>query len=94
MKQAYELITHLTSPSPPWVGRERMLNDFAYTFGWQPSDTLDAPLVAPFSNAHLIVEHGLENTAVISFLRSDRLGKGSYQGNCPILLRYLQCPSR
>jgi hypothetical protein len=72
MREAYDLITALTSPSLPFRGRERILNDFALEFGWQPSDSLDAPIVAEFSNAHLVVEHGLENAAVISFLRSDK----------------------
>jgi hypothetical protein len=51
------------------IDRPRILNDFAYSFGWTPSDSLDIPSTRNFANAHLIVEHGLENQAVITFLQ-------------------------
>lgn len=47
-----------------------MLNDFAHGLGWQPSDPFYAPQVQDIATAHLLVEHGLENTAVLTFLRS------------------------
>jgi len=46
-----------------------MLNDFSYHFGWTPSDRLEVPITNNTSNAHLVVEHGFENQAVISFLK-------------------------
>jgi len=68
----YDLVKSLTSQILPDGERARILNDFAYELGWQPSDYLDDPKVSGFANAHLLVEHGLENTAVISFLKSPR----------------------
>ncbi len=72
MLNAYDLIVRLTSQDLSLFDRTRMLTEFAYGFGWQPSDSLDDPTALEISNAHLVVEHGLENTAVITFLRSPR----------------------
>ena len=67
----YNTVMRLTSSasvlSP--VDRGRILNDFAYNFGWTPSDILDMPSTNEFATAHLIIEHGLENQAVITFLQ-------------------------
>ena len=72
MLNAYDLIVRLTSQDLSLFDRTRMLTEFAYGFGWQPSVSLDDPAALEISNAHLVVEHGLENTAVITFLRSPR----------------------
>ena len=72
MINSYDLVTRLTSTILSGQERIKMLSDFAYNFGWHPSDSLEDPFVCDFSNAHLIVEHGLENTAVITFLKSPR----------------------
>jgi len=69
MPSFYDIITQLTSSPLPDAERIRLLNDFAYHFGWTPSDSFDVSSLGEFANAHLVVEHGLENTAVISFLR-------------------------
>lgn len=69
MDNVYGLVLQLTSQDFPESARPRILNDFAYEFGWQPSDRLAAPEISDFANAHLLVEYGLENTAVITFLR-------------------------
>lgn len=48
------------------------LRRFASEYGWRPSDELDHYSgTESFSNGHLVVEHGFDRTAVISFLRSD-----------------------
>lgn len=48
------------------------LRRFASEFGWRPSDQLDRYAgTERFCNGHLVVEHGLDRTAVISFLRTD-----------------------
>jgi len=49
-----------------------MLNDFAQTLGWHPTDRFEAYELEGVTNAHLLVEHGLEHTAVISFFRYPR----------------------
>jgi hypothetical protein len=66
----YELIQQLTTsiPATPLDNRRR-LNDFAFELGWRPSDQLSLPGTEDFASGHLVVEHGLQNSAVISFLR-------------------------
>lgn len=72
MLSEYEIVIELTSQMLSDTDRSRMLNDFAYELGWQPSDRLSGMTVDDFANAHLVVEHGLENTAIITFLRAPR----------------------
>jgi methylase of polypeptide subunit release factors len=52
-----------------------MLRDFANDMGWRPSYYLiEPPLTSQYANAHLVVEHGLQPSAVITFLdKSHRL---------------------
>ncbi len=48
------------------------LRRFASEFGWRPSDQMDRYSgTEAFSNGHLVVEHGFDRTAVISFLRAE-----------------------
>src|SRR5438034_1576425 len=65
----YEIVKQLTTVPLAPLDRELRLNDFAFELGWRPSDQLDLPWAEDFATAHLIVEHGLQNTAVITFLR-------------------------
>jgi hypothetical protein len=67
----YNTVVRLTSSASmlPPAERAVILNDFAYNFGWTPSDVLEIPLTNDFATAHLIIEHGLENQAVITFLQ-------------------------
>jgi SAM-dependent methyltransferase len=64
----YNLVQRLTGQLPT-VDQSRQLNDFAFELGWRPSDRLDIPASNDFATAHLIVEHGLEYSALISFMR-------------------------
>jgi len=62
-------IERLASPATSTSVQSALLNDFAEQLGWKPSFHLFA--VAPVSSiahAHLVIEHGLESAAVISFL--------------------------
>jgi len=70
MPSYYDLIQSLTSDRVHGTNGLILLNDFAYELGWQPSDPFYAPEVQELATAHLLVEHGLENTAVLTFLRS------------------------
>lgn len=45
------------------------MSEFASEFGWQPSDYIISGPLSNRTNGHLLVEHGLENTAAITFLR-------------------------
>lgn len=69
MASLYNTIVQLTSQPISDEVKARALNDFAYQLGWRPSDKIDDPHVSDFTNAHLMVEYGLENSAVISFIR-------------------------
>lgn len=64
-----DYISVLTTAPLPADARRRALDQFAMDLGWQPSDPLDLVAADEVSNAHLVVEHGLQNTAMISFLR-------------------------
>jgi hypothetical protein len=65
----YELIHQLITSSAPQSENVRYLNDFAVELGWKPSDQFSLKETDQFASGHLVVEHGLQNSAVISFLR-------------------------
>ena len=73
MSDMFDTLRELTSPDfgrRDYVDRKRRVNDFAGHLGWRPSDYLEPKYgLSEKSNGHLIVEHGLENAAVITFLR-------------------------
>ncbi len=71
-QKSFEIVARLTESSLPINERQIALRDFAQTNGWRPSDLLiEHPESTELANGHLIVEHGLDNTAVISFLKAD-----------------------
>ncbi len=72
MATHYDNILQLTSPSLSAADTWLRLGQFSHDLGWRPSDQLEEPLASDFATAHLLVEHGLENTAVLSFLRRPR----------------------
>ena len=61
----FEIIRRLTSSRLSQFEVERTFRDFSRLLGWEPSDRYepDADLVN-ITNGHLIVEHGLEQSAV------------------------------
>lgn len=69
---ASKLVRDLTDQPLHGVEALDALRRFASEFGWRPSDQLDRYAgTESFCNGHLVVEHGFDRTAVISFLRSD-----------------------
>ncbi|MFI5395013.1 MAG: N-6 DNA methylase [Candidatus Binatia bacterium] len=64
---AYESVLFLTDSPTEKSEVRNALTTFASTLDWQPSDQLYVPSVSDVANAHLIVEHGLRHTAVITF---------------------------
>jgi len=71
MTTGFDLISRLTSPTINPLEQGRMVKDFAQLLGWEPSERLDpTPNLQDVTHGHLIVEHGLENSAVITFLIS------------------------
>ena len=70
MSPVVDIIRDLTEPTIP-IGEKRELGyRFSREFGWRPNDFLDVPYALPAAN--LIVERGLDNAAMLSFLPSDR----------------------
>ena len=51
--------------------REITLRNFAQENGWLPSYTIEYRKTEDLANGHIVVEHGLDTTAVISFLNRD-----------------------
>jgi len=73
MASEAEIVYRLTEASLTSPERQRSLHDFAEATGWYPSDEMvEYPGTEQFANGHLLVEHGMANTAVISFLKPDR----------------------
>jgi len=73
MQKTYEIIMRLTDPDLPPSQRREALKKFADENEWLPSDEIDEyPGTETFANGHLVVEHGLDNTAVITFLKRDQ----------------------
>ena len=70
MANHYDLVAQLTSGLLPEGERTLRLQEFSRGLGWRPSDRLDIPGLGDVASAHLLVEHGLEHTAVLTFLRS------------------------
>jgi type I restriction-modification system DNA methylase subunit len=69
MKSAYDLVVDLTSGNLPEADVRRALRDFSSELGWRPSyHIVVAPFVDEMAKAHLVVEHGLEPAAVLTFL--------------------------
>ena len=72
MPSLYKIVTRLTEQTCAPSERRRDLHMFAELAGWKPSDEIEEyPGTEDFANGHLLVEHGLDNAAVISFLRRD-----------------------
>ncbi|HOX06620.1 MAG TPA: N-6 DNA methylase [Planctomycetota bacterium] len=70
---AYEQVVRLTESQIPADARRAALRDYATLNGWRPSDQIeDYPGTEDTANGHLVVEHGLDNTAVLTFLKGGR----------------------
>lgn len=68
-----EIVFRLTEQDLPTAERQRLLREFAHVHGWRPSDVVsDVPGASHLANGHLFVEHGLDNSAVITFLKRRR----------------------
>lgn len=70
MRSALELVHALTERDVPAVQRRDLTRDFSIEFGWRPNDFIETH--SALSTASLVVEHGLDNAAVLSFLPAER----------------------
>lgn len=73
MRKNCELISILTDQDLLSSQKRTMLREYAHQNNWFPSDEIDDYSgTTDFSNGHLLIEHGLDNTAVITFLKKSR----------------------
>lgn len=70
MPNLFDVVTQLTSGQLLDAERSLRLAEFTRELGWRPSDRLDVQGLQEISSAQLLVEHGLEHSAVLTFLRS------------------------
>ncbi len=70
MRSALELVHALTERDVPTGQRRDLTRDFSIEFGWRPNDFIETH--SALSTASLVVEHGLDNAAVLSFLPAER----------------------
>jgi type I restriction-modification system DNA methylase subunit len=68
MNQIFDTVSALTSNAPTRLDKSLLVQKFARELGWTPSYDLFPGVESDFVNIHLIVEHGLEDSAVLSFL--------------------------
>ncbi len=73
MLKTEDLIRTLTEPSLPSGERRNSLRQFIDVAGWRPSHEIESyPGTDNLANGHVIIEHGLDNAAVITFLKSSQ----------------------
>ena len=73
MANQYDVVVQLTSGHLPEGDRTVRLQEFSpRELGWRPTDRLDLPALRSITSAQLLVEHGLENSAVLSFLQNPK----------------------
>lgn len=70
MVSTMDVIRELTEPSTPVSRKRELSRHFCHEFGWRPNDFLDLPATLPAAN--LVVERGLDNSAMLSFLPHER----------------------
>lgn len=74
MPHQLDYLRQAVNGEAPRAHRYVAIRDFAESLGWHPSYTVD-DLVGSDDRCHLIVEHGLENAAALTFLPApDRPG--------------------
>jgi type I restriction-modification system DNA methylase subunit len=81
------LVNELTKPWQGQKGIYSKLERFAHNLGWYPSDIIIEKANDSFVCGHLFVEHGLENSAVISFLNNTNSFESLSQNNRNDLLK-------
>lgn len=69
MSPDIDLVRILTDPGSSITDKREPAELFSRQFGWRPNDVFDVPSALPTVN--LLVERGLENAAMLSFLPSD-----------------------
>jgi N-6 DNA Methylase len=73
MANQFDIVAQLTSGFLSESDRVVRLQEFSRELGWRPTDRLDTPALREIAVTQLLVEHGLENSAVLSFIQSPKL---------------------
>src|ERR1035437_269591 len=73
MANQFDIVAQLTSGFLSESDRVVRLQEFSRELGWRPTDRLDTPALREIAGTQLLVEHGLENSAVLSFIQSPKL---------------------
>lgn len=73
MRSAFDELAQITNPAVDQPQRLISMRGFAEQLRWKPTFEINAPVPDVPSSDHLIVEHGLSNSAAISFIHD-----GSY----------------
>ena len=74
MRSALDLVYALTDQDISIGQRRDLTKEFSYEFGWRPNDFIETR--STLSTGSLVVEHGLDNAAVLSFLPGERRLRG------------------
>ena len=72
MTSVYDNLTRILSTTTSAEQRLSAIRGFATDLHWTPSFEMHHSFGVSGADDHLVVEHGLENSAVISFLKSPR----------------------
>jgi hypothetical protein len=72
MSTVYDNLTRILSATTSAEQRLSAMRGFASELHWTPSFEMHNSFGVAGADNHLVVEHGLENSAIISFLKSPR----------------------
>lgn len=86
MATVYEDLLQITDPNSARPARLFAMRAFAEKLRWTPHYELTAPVRGTPASEHLLVEHGLSNSAVITFLEGDNLTSSLSDGQIQNLL--------
>jgi hypothetical protein len=70
MSLAYDYLSRIVHSTTPPDQRRHAIRGFAEELGWTPSYELPYRLASDTAVDHLVVEHGLESAAILSFLQA------------------------
>jgi hypothetical protein len=72
MSSAYDNLARILGATTSQEQRLAAIRGFATELHWTPSFELHSPVADTGADDHLIVEHGLQNSAIISFIKTPR----------------------
>src|SRR5258706_3972599 len=88
MNGIYDTIQNLTAATSIDEDKSLLVQHFSRELGWSPSYNLFPSYEGNIVNMHLVVEHGLENSAIISFLKVPYNSLNQLQRNSLLNISY------